>query len=213
MSTTESPTRRSNRARPNHPTDATPAQIADSPAAAPVAAASPAGLARPSGNCCRSSSSTGRCSSGWPCSASSARSRASPSRCSSAQVIDLVEAGETLGWLVWGARRPRHRERHHHAAIQHYLLQRTGDGRRALEPQAPRAADAAPADREFDTRRTGDLVSRVGTDTTLLYAVLTQGLVDALGGAVTVRRRAHRHAHHRPRAARPHGARRRRSRS
>jgi ATP-binding cassette subfamily B protein len=38
---------------------------------------------------------------------------------------------------------------------------------------------------EFDTRRTGDLVSRVGSDTTLLRAVLTQGLVEAIGGAVT----------------------------
>jgi ABC-type multidrug transport system fused ATPase/permease subunit len=37
---------------------------------------------------------------------------------------------------------------------------------------------------EFDTRRTGDLVSRVGSDTTLLYAVITQGLVDAVGGAI-----------------------------
>jgi ATP-binding cassette subfamily B protein len=38
---------------------------------------------------------------------------------------------------------------------------------------------------EFDFRRTGDLVSRVGSDTTLLRAVLTQGLVDAIGGALT----------------------------
>jgi len=30
----------------------------------------------------------------------------------------------------------------------------------------------------------GDLVSRVGSDSTLLYAVITQGLVDAIGGAV-----------------------------
>jgi len=37
---------------------------------------------------------------------------------------------------------------------------------------------------EFDVRRTGDLVSRVGSDTTLLYAVITQGLVDAIGGAL-----------------------------
>ena len=35
---------------------------------------------------------------------------------------------------------------------------------------------------EYDLRRTGDLVSRVGSDTTLLRAVLTQGLVDAAGG-------------------------------
>jgi ATP-binding cassette subfamily B protein len=38
---------------------------------------------------------------------------------------------------------------------------------------------------EFDARRTGDLVSRVGSDTTLLRAVLTQGLVEAIGGALT----------------------------
>jgi ATP-binding cassette subfamily B protein len=37
---------------------------------------------------------------------------------------------------------------------------------------------------EYDLRRTGDLVSRVGSDTTLLRAVLTQGLVDAAGGAL-----------------------------
>jgi ABC-type multidrug transport system fused ATPase/permease subunit len=35
---------------------------------------------------------------------------------------------------------------------------------------------------EYDLRRTGDLVSRVGSDTTLLRAVLTQGLIDAAGG-------------------------------
>jgi ATP-binding cassette subfamily B protein len=38
---------------------------------------------------------------------------------------------------------------------------------------------------EFDLRRTGDLVSRVGSDTTLLRAVLTQGLVEAIGGSLT----------------------------
>ena len=37
---------------------------------------------------------------------------------------------------------------------------------------------------EYDARRTGDLVSRVGTDTTLLYAVLTQGLADSIGNAL-----------------------------
>ena len=37
---------------------------------------------------------------------------------------------------------------------------------------------------EYDLRRTGDLVSRVGSDTTLLRAALTQGLVDAAGGAI-----------------------------
>ena len=37
---------------------------------------------------------------------------------------------------------------------------------------------------EYDHRRTGDLVSRVGSDTTLVRAALTGGLVDALGGAL-----------------------------
>jgi ABC-type multidrug transport system fused ATPase/permease subunit len=37
---------------------------------------------------------------------------------------------------------------------------------------------------EFDTRRTGDLVSRVGSDTTLLRSVVTSGLVDAVSGAL-----------------------------
>ena len=37
---------------------------------------------------------------------------------------------------------------------------------------------------EYDLRGTGDLVSRVGSDTTLLRAALTQGLVDGAGGAL-----------------------------
>lgn len=101
-----------------------------------------------------------------------------------AQVINIVEAGETLGWIVWGL-----------VALvivsgvisgyQHYLLQRTGEGvvlssRRRLIGKLLRLPIA-----EFDTRRTGDLVSRVGSDTTMLRAVLTQGLVEAVGGAVT----------------------------
>ena len=99
------------------------------------------------------------------------------------QVITRVEAGDGLGMLAWllvalvvanGVV----------SAVQHYLLQRAGtsvvySSRRALIRRMLRLPIS-----EFDTRRTGDLVSRVGSDTTLLYAVLTQGLVDALGGAV-----------------------------
>jgi ABC-type multidrug transport system fused ATPase/permease subunit len=70
------------------------------------------------------------------------------------------------------------------SGVQHYLLQRTGtsvvlSARRQLVRRMLRLPIS-----EFDTRRTGDLVSRVGSDTTLLYAVLTQGLVDAIGGAL-----------------------------
>jgi ABC-type multidrug transport system fused ATPase/permease subunit len=38
--------------------------------------------------------------------------------------------------------------------------------------------------KEYDLRRTGDLVSRVGSDTTLLRSALTQGFIDAAGGAL-----------------------------
>ena len=99
------------------------------------------------------------------------------------QVIDRVQKGADLGSLVWlligfvivasiisG--------------YQHYLLQRTGtavvySSRRKLIARILHLPIS-----EFDARRTGDLVSRVGTDTTLLYAVLTQGLADAVGSAI-----------------------------
>jgi ABC-type multidrug transport system fused ATPase/permease subunit len=71
------------------------------------------------------------------------------------------------------------------SGYRHYLLQKTAEGvvlssRKTLIRRMLRLPI-----REFDERRTGDLVSRVGSDTTLLRAVLTQGLVEALGGAVT----------------------------
>lgn len=99
------------------------------------------------------------------------------------QVISFVQEGKTLGMLVWAL-----------VAFviissvisgyQHYLLQRTGiavvhSSRRQLIARILHLPI-----REFDARRTGDLVSRVGTDTTLLYAVLTQGLADAVGSTL-----------------------------
>ncbi|MCF8541255.1 MAG: ABC transporter ATP-binding protein/permease [Aurantimicrobium sp.] len=100
------------------------------------------------------------------------------------QVIKRVTAGDTMGLLVWAlvglvvASALI-------SGFQHYLLQRTGEGvvlssRRQLVSRMLRLPIA-----EFDTRRTGDLVSRVGSDTTLLRAVLTQGLVEAIGGSLT----------------------------
>jgi ATP-binding cassette subfamily B protein len=99
------------------------------------------------------------------------------------QVISVVQANEPLGMLVWAlvglvvlsALL---------SGFQHYLLQRTGtsvvlSARRQLVRRMLRLPIS-----EYDTRRTGDLVSRVGSDTTLLYAVITQGLVDAIGGAL-----------------------------
>lgn len=99
------------------------------------------------------------------------------------QVIEAVQSDRGLGILVWVL-----------IALvivssvlsgyQHYLLQRTGtaivySSRRKLIARILHLPIS-----EFDARRTGDLVSRVGTDTTLLYAVLTQGLADAVGSAI-----------------------------
>src|SRR5690554_1878493 len=99
------------------------------------------------------------------------------------QVITAVQVGGTLGTLVWllvgfvivssvisG--------------YQHYLLQRTGTAVVYSSRRQLIARILHLPIREFDSRRTGDLVSRVGTDTTLLYAVLIQGLADAVGSAV-----------------------------
>lgn len=99
------------------------------------------------------------------------------------QVISIVQAGDPLGWLVWalialvaGSAVL--------SGVQHYVLQRTGttvvlSARRQLVQRLLRLPIS-----QFDTRRTGDLVSRVGSDTTLLYAVMTQGLLDAVGGSL-----------------------------
>ncbi|WP_313355221.1 ABC transporter ATP-binding protein [Microbacterium sp.] len=99
------------------------------------------------------------------------------------QLIARVQQAQALGALVWlliglviAASVI--------SGYQHYLLQRTGtavvySSRRKLIARILHLPIS-----EFDARRTGDLVSRVGTDTTLLYAVLTQGLADAVGGAI-----------------------------
>ena len=62
-------------------------------------------------------------------------------------------------------------------AVQQYLLQRTAEGvvlttRRTLADRLLRLPIA-----EYDRRRTGDLMSRVGADTTLLRATVTSGVV------------------------------------
>ncbi|MGC5076902.1 ABC transporter ATP-binding protein [Agrococcus sp. DT81.2] len=70
--------------------------------------------------------------------------------------------------------------------FQHFLLQVLGEHvvlrtRRTLVARMLRLPIA-----QFDERRIGDLVSRVGSDTTLLRAVLTQGLVESIGGVLTL---------------------------
>jgi ATP-binding cassette subfamily B protein/ATP-binding cassette subfamily C protein len=70
--------------------------------------------------------------------------------------------------------------------FRHFLLQRTAEGlvltaRRRLAGHLLRLPVV-----EYDLRRTGDLLSRVGADTTLLRAVVTSGLFDTVSGAVMV---------------------------
>ncbi|SDG85603.1 ABC transporter ATP-binding protein [Klenkia brasiliensis] len=70
-------------------------------------------------------------------------------------------------------------------AGQQYLLQRTAEGvvlttRRTLADRLLRLPVV-----EYDRRRTGDLMSRVGADTTLLRATVTSGVVE-VGGALVV---------------------------
>ncbi|WP_028244818.1 ABC transporter ATP-binding protein [Pseudoclavibacter soli] len=97
------------------------------------------------------------------------------------QLITRVQQGETIGAIGWvivillvAAALV--------TGLQYYLLSRTGEGivrssRRDLVRHILRLPVA-----EIDRRRTGDLISRVSSDTTLLRAVLTQGLVDSIGG-------------------------------
>ncbi|MEL0149360.1 MAG: ABC transporter ATP-binding protein, partial [Pontimonas sp.] len=88
------------------------------------------------------------------------------------EVITVVEAGSPLGNLV-GILVALVVASAALSGFRHYLLQRTGEGvvlssRKALVRRMLNLPIA-----EFDQRRTGDLVSRVGSDTTLLRAVLT----------------------------------------
>jgi ATP-binding cassette subfamily B protein len=100
-----------------------------------------------------------------------------------ARVIDAVGAGRSLlpavaglvVVLVAGA---------FLGAAQQFVLQRTAEGvvlstRRTLTDRLLRLPVT-----EYDRRRTGDLISRVGADTTLLRATVTSGIVDVAGSLV-----------------------------
>ena len=99
------------------------------------------------------------------------------------QVITAVQEGKDLGYLVLilvavvlGSAVA--------SGFLYYVLAKAGEGvvfsaRGQLATRLLRLPIP-----EYDLRRTGDLVSRVSSDTTLLRAVLTQGLVDAAGGAL-----------------------------
>ncbi|MGY1724089.1 ABC transporter ATP-binding protein [Blastococcus sp. SYSU DS0533] len=100
-----------------------------------------------------------------------------------ARVIDVVGAGEPLlpavGLLVVVLLAASAL-----SALQQFVLQRTAEGfvlttRLSLVDRLLRLPVA-----EYDRRRTGDLMSRVGSDTTLLRATVTSGVVDVAGSVV-----------------------------
>jgi ABC-type multidrug transport system fused ATPase/permease subunit len=67
-----------------------------------------------------------------------------------------------------------------------YLLSRTAEGMVLSARQRLAGHLLRLPIREYDQRRTGDLLSRVGADTTLLRAVVTSGLFETVTGAVMV---------------------------
>ncbi len=99
------------------------------------------------------------------------------------QLIERVQSGAPLEWLVW-ALVTLVVAASLIGGYQHYLLQRTGTAVVLSSRRRLIARLLHLPVREYDARRTGDLVSRVGTDTTLLYAVLTQGLADSIGSVL-----------------------------
>jgi ATP-binding cassette subfamily B protein len=99
------------------------------------------------------------------------------------QVISAVQAGQDVGQLagflvliIFAAGVA--------SGLMYYVLAKAGEGvvLSARNKLAVRLLKLPIL--EYDLRRTGDLVSRVGSDTTLLRAVLTQGLIDAAGGVL-----------------------------
>jgi ATP-binding cassette subfamily B protein/ATP-binding cassette subfamily C protein len=99
------------------------------------------------------------------------------------QVLDAVGDQRPLTWIVVGLIVLMLAD----AVIdgvRGYLLERTAEGlvlgsRIRLAGHLLRLPIA-----EYDRRRTGDLLSRVGADTTLLRAVVTSGLVDSSSGVI-----------------------------
>lgn len=99
------------------------------------------------------------------------------------EVIEIVTRGESLGWfvavlvalvLVSGVL----------TAVQHYLLQRLGANVvRGARTELVGRMLRLPV-RQYEQRASGDLVSRVGADTSMLSVVISQGLVDLVGSAL-----------------------------
>ena len=101
------------------------------------------------------------------------------------RVLERVAEAEPVGRLLWvlgavvvagGVL----------SGVQHYLVQRTAEGavrtsRRQLVAHLLRLPIA-----ELDRRRTGDLVSRVAHDTSVVRAALTQGFVESIAGVFTL---------------------------
>jgi ABC-type multidrug transport system fused ATPase/permease subunit len=100
-------------------------------------------------------------------------------------VLDGLQAGQPVGGLVAGLVAMLLAVAAVYG-VRNFLLQRTAEGlvlstRSRLARHLLRLPIA-----EYDHRRTGDLLSRVGADTTLLRAVVTSGLLELASGVVIV---------------------------
>jgi ATP-binding cassette subfamily B protein len=98
-------------------------------------------------------------------------------------VITAVQKGQDLSVIIWiliaitiGSAVA--------SGLMYFVLAKAGEGVVLSSRQKLAHKLLRLPIHEYDLRRTGDLVSRVGSDTTLLRAALTQGLIDAAGGAV-----------------------------
>jgi ABC-type multidrug transport system fused ATPase/permease subunit len=71
-------------------------------------------------------------------------------------------------------------------ALQSFLLQRTAEGLVLSTRQTLAERMLTLPVAQYDVRRTGDLMSRIGADTTLLRAVVTSGLFEVVSSIVIV---------------------------
>lgn len=98
-------------------------------------------------------------------------------------VLDGLGAQRSIGWLVAALAVLMIGGAFLNGFAQ-YLLQRTAQGVVLTTRSTLGARLLRLPIPEYDARRTGDLISRVGSDTTLLSAVVTSGLIDIASGVI-----------------------------
>ncbi|PDQ34308.1 MAG: hypothetical protein B5766_11720 [Candidatus Lumbricidophila eiseniae] len=94
--------------------------------------------------------------------------------------------GTDLGFTNYSPSSPAHRGRGSNGRTAQYELYRAAE-RTVFSARSEiiRKLFHLPI-RDYDVRRSGDLVSRVGTDTTMLRAVITSGVIELLGSIIVI---------------------------